>query len=597
MSSTSSTSSSTLNLTGLVSNTDWQSLVSSINSAQKQAVEGPLNSELTNQQNILSAWQSFNTSLSAITNYISTNNLNSSTGYQSYTASLTCSDSSITPANVLSASIGTGTIAAGTYAIKVANLATPEQIASDNFSSSSTALGYSGDMLINGKDISVASTDTLGSIASKINDANAGVSANVLTVSGNQYRLVLQSTSTGTSSMALRDGDASDVLESLNLLNDSTPAFLNASGANALSDSYSSETTPVGKSPLLNLTSPQSGSIQIEGSDSNWYSVSVNLKTDSLQTIANNITSAAIPGVTASVVPTTTSGATTYQLQITNTAGSSPPSMKDSNSILDTLGIYGGTVKNVLQAGQNANLSVDGYNVTSASNTVTGVINGVTLNLTGTNPTTAINLNITADNSGLSSQVSTLVTDINTALAFINSQNTVNSSSASATANVLMGNGNLFTMKNTIVNTLLENISGNSTYTTAGSIGIDFGSNGTVSLNSDTFDAALSANPTEVQNAIQTLSTDLYKSLNVYVDPTTGTVQSIENSVNSQITNINTQLTAADNNCAQEAQQLEDEYTNLQVLLEQSSQTQNFLTQMFDTMTGTTSSSSSASSL
>ena len=41
-------------------------------------------------------------------------------------------------------------------------------------------------MLINGKDISVASTDTLGSIASKINDANAGVSANVLTVSGNQ---------------------------------------------------------------------------------------------------------------------------------------------------------------------------------------------------------------------------------------------------------------------------------------------------------------------------------------------------------------------------------------------------------------------------
>ena len=184
---------------------------------------------------------------------------------------------------------------------------------------------------------------------------------------------------------------------------------------------------PGRESPLLNLTSPQSGSIQIEGSDSNWYSVSVNLNTDSLQTIANNITSAAIPGVTASVVPTTTSGATTYQLQITNTAGSSPPSMKDSNSILDTPGIYGGTVKNVLQAGQNANLSVDGYNVTSASNTVTGVINGVTLNLTGTNPTTAINLNITADNLWPSSQVSTLVTDINTALAFINSQNTVNS--------------------------------------------------------------------------------------------------------------------------------------------------------------------------
>ncbi len=592
MSSTSSTSSSTLNLTGLVSNTDWQSLVSSINAAQKQAAEAPLNSELTSQQNILSAWQSFNTSLSAVTSYIKTNNLNSSTGYQSYSASLTCSDSSITPSNVLSASIGTGTIAAGTYAIKVSNLATPEQVASDNFTSSSTALGYSGDMVINGKDISVASTDTLGSIAAKINDANAGVSANVLTVSGNQYRLVLQSTSTGTSSMALRDGDASNVLESLNLLKNSTPAFLNPSGANALSDSYSSQSTAVGTQ--LSLTSPQSGSIQIQGSDSNWYSVSVNLKTDSLQTIASSITNAAIPGVTATVVPTTTNGTTTYQLQITNTAGSSPPGMQDSNSILDTLGIYGGTVKNLLQAGQNANLSVDGYNVTSASNTVTGVINGVTLNLLGTNPTTAINLNIAQDNSGLSSQVSTLVSDISTALAFINNQNTYNSSSTSATSNVLMGNGSLFAIKSNIVNTLLENIPGNSTYTNAALIGLNFASDGTVSLNSDTFAAALSANPTEVANVVKTLSTDLYKNLNIYVDPTTGTITSMENSINSQITNINTQLAAVDANCAQAAQALEQQYNDLEVLLEQTNQTKDFLTAMVNSMTNTSSSSSTS---
>ena len=77
MSSTSSTSSSTLNLTGLVSNTDWQNLVTSINAEQKSAAESSLKSELTSQQNTLSAWQSFNTSFSAVTNYIGTNNLNS----------------------------------------------------------------------------------------------------------------------------------------------------------------------------------------------------------------------------------------------------------------------------------------------------------------------------------------------------------------------------------------------------------------------------------------------------------------------------------------------------------------------------------------
>jgi len=441
-------------------------------------------------------------------------------------------------------------------------------------------------MMINGTTITVGSTDTLNGIASDINSANAGVTASVLNVSSGSYRLLLQSSSEGSSTISLSDGEGSSVLESLNLGNQ----LPNQSGSNALSDSFSDDSTPVGT--LLNLTSPPSGSIQIEGSDNNWYSVPVNLGTNSLGTIATNITDADIPGVSAAVVPTTTDGTTTYQLEITNVAADN---LQDSNNILDTLGIVGGTAMNVIQHGQNANLSVDGYAVTSASNTVSGVINGVTLNLTGTNPDTPINLNITQDNSGLESQVNTLVGDISTALSFINSQNTVSSSSSSsATSNVLMGNASLFAMKNSIVNTLLENIPGNSTYTTAGSIGINFASDGSVSLDSDTFNGALSANPTEVLNAVQTLSTDLYNSLNVYVDPNTGTINSIENSINTQINSVNTQLTAVQANCAQQATQLDNEYDNLEVLLEQSSQTQTFLTDMINSMTNTSNASSTS---
>jgi len=589
MSSTSSTSSSTLNLTGLVSNTDWQSLVTSINAEQKEAAESSLNSELTSQQNILSAWQSFNTSLSAVTNYISTNSLNSSTGYQTYSASMTCSDSSITPSNVLSAAIGTGTIAAGTYAVEVKNLATAEKIASDSFTSSSTALGLSGQIVINGTAVSITSTESLTGVAQAINDANAGVSASVLAVSGSSYKLELQSSSSGSSSISLKDGDASNVLQNLNLISGSS--LLNPSGSNALSDSFSSETDPVGASPLLDLTSPQTGTVQITGTDGVSQNVTIDLATDSLETIASNINSAGITGVTASVVPTTANGTTTYQLQLTNISKAS--SLTDSNNVLDTLGIVGGTAKNTLQAGQDAQLSVDANTVNSATNTVSGVIPGVTLSLTGTNPNTAIDVNITQDNSGLDSQVNTLVGDISSALSYINSQNTVSSSSSSSsTANVLMGNASLFTMKNTIVNTLLENISGNSTYTTAASIGINFQSDGTVTLDSDTFDGALSANPTEVVNAIKTLSSDLYNNLNVYVNPDTGTINSIETSTNSQINNINSQLTAVDNNCAQQAQQLENEYSALETLLEQSNETKTFLTDMESSATNSSSSSS-----
>ena len=456
MSSTSSTSStsSAVNLTGIVSSTDWQSLASEINANALTAAETPVNNDLTTQKNLLSAWQSFNTTLSALTSYISTNKLNSAAGYQTFTGSLTCADSSITPSNVLSASTGTGTIAAGTYSIEVSKLAIDEQIASDPQTSTSTALGLSGDMVINGKTVSVASTDTLSGIVTKINSADAGVNASLLNISTGSC-LTLQSTGAGSSTITLADGTGSTVLESLGL-------------------------------------------------------------------------------------------------------------------------VSGGSPKNVLQTGQDAAYTLDGYSMTSSSNTVTGVIPGVTLTLTGTNPSTAIDLNITQDNSGLSTDASTLVSDLNSVLTYINNQNTYSSSSSStssSTSNVLMGNTTLGGIKSSITGTLLGNISGNSTYTTADSIGITFDKTGTLSLDSTTFSAALSANPTETINAIQSLSTALYTNLNAYVDPTTGTLTSLQTSISDKITQDNTQLTQVEAQCAKQAQMITNEFNNLEVVIEQANTT------------------------
>ena len=477
-SSTSSTTSPTVNLTGIVSNTDWQSLVSQIISEQKTAAEKPLNDDLTTEQNLLSAWQSFNTTLSALTNYINTNNLNTDTGYQAFTGSLSCSNSSITPSNVLSASTGSGTIAAGTYSIVVTQLAKAEKIASGSFSSSSTALGISGNLLINGKTVSIASTDTLSNIVSKINSSGAGVNASLLTASGETYMTI--ESGQGSSSITVADGTNSTVAESLGLLSN-------------------------------------------------------------------------------------------------------------------------GQIANQIQGGQNAELTVDGYSVTSASNTVTGVIPGVTLSLTGTNSSSdPITLTISQDTSTLTSDVNTLVSDINSVLSYINTQNTYSSSSSSSTSNVLMGNATLAAIKSSIDDTLLGSISGNSTYKTADSIGIEFGTNGstdgTISLDSNTFSAALSANPTEVINAIKSISASLYPNLNGYVDPTTGTLTSLQTSISDKITSINEQLTQVDERCAQQAQALQNEYNNLEVAIENSNNTKTFLTDMVNTMTDSNSNTSSSSS-
>ena len=561
-------------ISGLVSDTDWLGLADEISSARKTAATTPLTTKKTTQQNRLSAWQSFNTTLSALTSYIKTNKLNKDDGYESFSAALTSADSSITPENILGVSIGKGDIRAGSYAIKVSSLAAAEKISSDAFTSSTTALGISGDIVINGKTISIAATDTLKGVVSKINSADAGVAASVLNVSSTDHRLQLQSTSQGAAGITLANGGTSDVLGSLNL---SRQSLANTSGSDALSSSFSDTTTALGT--LLGLTSPQSGSVQIRGTDDVTQTVSIDLATDTLQSVADKITAAGITGVTATVESTTVDGATTYQLKLTNVESAD---LTDNNNVLQAMGIVGQTAKNVLQAGKDASFSIDGYDMTSSSNTVTGIIEGVTLTLKATNPDTAINLDITPDHSTLSDSVSTLVDDISAALSYIKTQNTYDSTDSSSTAPVLMGDSVLSGIKRTITTNLFASIAGNSTYTTAKSIGISYATDGTVSLNTDTFAAALSDNPDEVLNAVKTLSTNLYSALNIYVDPTTGTIQSIQNAINSRIDDLTDQITSVEERCDRQAEVLKKQFSALETLISQSNYTKNFLTQQVD---------------
>jgi flagellar hook-associated protein 2 len=149
-----------------------------------------------------------------------------------------------------------------------------------------------------------------------------------------------------------------------------------------------------------------------------------------------------------------------------------------------------------------------------------------------------------------------------------------------------MGNTTLYGIKNSITDTLLGTVAGNSTYTTAASIGINFGSDGTLSLDSTTFAAALSANPTETINAVKSLSTALYTNLNAYVDPSTGILTSLQTSINDKITQDNTQLQKVDEQCAQQAQALTNEYNNLEVIIEEANTTKTWLTDQINAMTG-----------
>ena len=575
--------SGTVSVSGLVSNTDWSNVIDQIINAETATTITPLQNKITGYQSQQSAWVSFNSTLSAIYNYIDSNNLNKDSGYQLYTSSLSCQDSSDTPSNVLSVALDS-TAGTGTYTVEVTKLAQAEKISSSTFSSNSTALGLSGDIVLNGKKVNLASTDTLANVASKINNSNTGVTASVVSVSSTDYRLTLQSATTGTAGISLKDGDSGNLLESLNLLT-STKQLTHASGANALSDSYTDQTTAVGT--LLGLTSSQSGTIQIQGTDGVSQSVNVNLGTDSLQTIANNINSAGVTGVTASVVPTTTNGTTTYQLQMTNVGVGN---LTDQNNVLQTLGVIVGGRTSVTQQGQDASITLDNsYTITSSSNTVTNAVSGITFNLLATNVDNPITVTVSQDTSQISSKVSTLVSDINSALSYISDQNTYSSpdSSGNTTTKPLFGDVNLTLVKNTISDAVYTEASGNSTYHRLSDIGITYQKDGTLAVDSSKLSTALSANPTEVLNILKTVTDKLDTTMHSYIDPTTGTLTYMNTALQDQIDTANNKIDDLNARYDRERDRLESQFNALELLINQSDQTKSWLTQQTDYLTGT----------
>lgn len=463
--STVSSTTSKLNITGLVSDTDWQTLAEEIAEAQKNAALSPLQTRLTKQENTLSAWQSFNTTLSYLTNFIETNKLDEDAGYESYTANLASIDSSITASNVLSASTGTGTVKAGSYEIVVSQLAQAEKVRSDVQTSSTEDLNLSGEITVNGTAITIEATDTLTSIAGKINNADVGVTASVLKVSDTEYYLTLEASDTGATGITLADDGVSNIFA--------------------------------------------------------------------------------------------------------------------------TLGVLDGTAKkNVIRTGLDAMLTVDGVDVTSSSNSVTGVIEGVALKLTGTNTIeSAIRLTIEQSTDDVTSGLESLVDYINDALTFIKDQNTYVEDSSDESVNILMGNSTLSGIKRTITSILQGTVEGNTTYTSAKSIGISFSRDGGIELDTDTLTAALAENADEVMAVMKSLSSDLYEALDVYVDPTTGTLTSIQNTVQMRIDNIEDRIENVEDRFARKAELLQARYAALEALISESNTVSSYLTQIVDSMT------------
>ena len=153
-------------------------------------------------------------------------------------------------------------------------------------------------------------------------------------------------------------------------------------------------------------------------------------------------------------------------------------------------------------AGLNAVLSVDGVPISSASNTISGVINGVTLSLAAPTGAAPATLTVAPDTSGITSALNQFVSAYNTAISSINAQFRVNSDGSGVQP--LEADGTLRDAQAALLAAASYSTTGSNGPISLTSLGINTNNDGTLSVDSGALSTALLSNFSGVQAFLQT---------------------------------------------------------------------------------------------
>ncbi len=312
-------------------------------------------------------------------------------------------------------------------------------------------------------------------------------------------------------------------------------------------------------------------SFQITVGTGNPTTIAIGPGTDTLDELAASINNQSL-GVTANVV-TDSSGAR-LSLVADNSGAAADFTVTSSNSSL---------AFTRANTGKDASITVDGVPIKSTSNTVTGALSGVTLNLQGAATETEIGLQIGPDTASISSAINSFVSDYNTLIANVNSQFTYNQ--ATNVAGTLQQDSTVQGLQSQLLEAS-NYLSSSGTYTTLTSLGITTNSDGTLSVNSATLNNAISTNSAAVASFFQGTANNgfagsLSSTLNAFTDPTEGAfkvdLQSISsenqdltdqtNTLELYLTSQQTILTAQYNAADIAIQQLPQHIKQIQALL------------------------------
>jgi flagellar hook-associated protein 2 len=371
---------------------------------------------------------------------------------------------------------------------------------------------------------------------------------------------------------AEKEGSSSNT----NLLSLTSASSTAAAGSHTVVISQLAQTSSDVSSVVANASDTLTGDLIIQGT-----TFTATPGNDTLAGLVSAINSAAI-GVTAGVI-TDSSGS---RLSIVSGTGGAAGQLASITGTLSDSTSGGSISFTTGQPGQDAIMQVDGIQVTSASNTVTNAIPGVTFQLISKDTSTPVQVQITDNTTDIATAVGNFVSAYNTVIGDINVQEANNSS---GTPSPLFGSPILAQLQSGITGSLFAG-SASGSINNMTQLGITMNNDGTLTLAADTLSSVLNSNLSDVAGFFENTGSfgqTMTATLNnlgtqapngaIYLSQQQNAAQ--ESSLNADITNENAILSA-------QKTQLTDELNTANQILQSIPSQLNQVNEMYSAITG-----------
>jgi flagellar hook-associated protein 2 len=348
--------------------------------------------------------------------------------------------------------------------------------------------------------------------------------------------------------------------------NSSNAGVVTASAASGISTgNYSLVVNNLASTAIL-TSKPQSSATAAVGAGTIQYTIGSNNYTinvgsgDTLNSLVSTINNGNY-GVTASIV---NDSAGSFLTLTSNTGGGAG----DITNLTDSSGLGLSTAV----PGQDASLSVNGVPITESSNTVTGVIPGVTFTLQGTSAS-PVTVSVTPDVNQATTAINNFVSAYNAVAQAMNTEFTYTAGAGSQPP--LFSDSALQQVQATLASDINYFTSGNGGINSLASLGVNLQQDGTLSVNSSTLTSALTSSASAIQNFFQGADLvsgfggQLYNDINKLNDPTQGVLALDLQGINQQEQDVTNTINDFNTNLQQQQQQWLTEYSQVNATLQQ----------------------------